>query len=113
MNNYANDIGDDAYGKFEGGGTMPTGSVLAKDSFIVAPDGVISVAPLFVMEKRTAGYSAEARDWFYQMIMPDGAIRDDASIQRFCNNCHRRAGDRDDYLMFLPLPHRVSVKSSN
>ncbi len=111
MNNYANDIGDDAYGKFEGVGTMPTGSVLAKDSFIVAPDGVISVAPLFVMEKRTAGFSEAARDWFYQMIMPDGAVRADADIQSFCNGCHRRAGAVDDHLMFLPLPYRISSTS--
>ena len=111
MNNYANDIGDDAYGKFEGVGTMPTGSVLAKDSFIVAPDGVISVAPLFVMEKRTAGFSEAARDWFYEMIMPDGAVRADAGIQKFCNGCHRRAGAVDDHLMFLPLPYRITNTS--
>ncbi len=111
MNNYANDVARDAYGKFEGVGTMPTGSVLAKDSFIVAPDGAILVGPLFVMEKRTAGFSEVARDWLYQMIMPDGAVRADAAIQSFCNGCHRRAGAVDDHMMFLPLPYRITNTS--
>lgn len=113
MSNYANDVGRDAYGKWEGVGSMPVDSILAKDSFIVAENGKISVGPLFIMEKHAVGFNQASRNWHYQMIMPDGAVRDDAGIQKFCNNCHRRAGDRDDYLMFLPLPHRVSVKSSN
>ncbi len=108
MNNYANEVARATYGRFEGHGAMPTGSVLAKDSFVVAPDGPIAVGPLFVMEKRPAGFSAAARDWSYTMIMPDGAVREDAATQEFCNHCHRRAGAADDYLMFLPLPYRVS-----
>jgi hypothetical protein len=108
MNNYANGVARETYGRFEGQGAMPAGSVLAKDSFVVAPDGPISVGPLFVMEKRPAGSSAASRDWYYEMIMPDGTVRGDAAIQEFCNGCHRRAGAADDYLMFLPLPYRVA-----
>ncbi len=111
MNNYANAVAAETYGKWEGLGAMPVGSVLAKDSFIVADDGKISVGPLFVMEKRVAGYSAEARDWYYEMIMPGGVVKGDASIQEFCNGCHRRAGDADDYLMFMPDEYRVGKSS--
>lgn len=111
LNNYANEVGRDAYGKFEGVGTMPTGSVLAKDSFIVTPGGAILVGPLYVMEKRTAGFSEAARDWFYQTIKPDGAVRADGEIQKFCNDCHRRAGAVDDHLMFLPLRYRKASTS--
>lgn len=110
MNNYANAVARDTYARWEGASAMPVGSVLAKDSFIVSRDGKLSVGPLFVMTKQGAGFSAVARDWRYEMIMPDGAARADANIQTFCNNCHRRAGAPDDYLMFVPLPYRVSTK---
>ena len=109
MNNYASATGNDAYGRWEGVGGMPEKSVVAKDSFIVTEDGKVSVGPLFIMEKRAPGYSQLSRDWHYTIVMPDGAARDAAGIQKFCNDCHRRAGARDDYLMFLPLPYRVST----
>ncbi len=111
MNNYANEAARNDYGQWEAAGDMPVGSVLAKDSFVVGDDGKILVGPLFVMEKETDGFREVARDWFYQMIMPDGAVRADADIQSFCNGCHRRAGAVDDHLMFLPLPYRISSTS--
>ena len=89
-------------------GTMPVKSVLAKDSFIVGQDGRIAVGPLFVMEKRPAGFSQVASDWHYAMVMPDGVIRQNAALQKFCNTCHRRAGAGNDHLMFLPLPYRLA-----
>jgi len=109
MNNYANKIARDDYGKWEAAGAMPVGSVLAKDSFIVGENGGIAVGPLFVMTKGSVGANAEMRDWTYTLIMPSGSVREDAATQIFCNNCHRRAGAADDNLMFLPLPFRVTV----
>ncbi|MFP6748548.1 MAG: hypothetical protein VCD66_13235 [Alphaproteobacteria bacterium] len=41
--------------------------------------------------------------------MPSGAMRQDAATQKFCNDCHRRAGAADDNLMFLPLPFRAKT----
>lgn len=111
MNNYANETARDDYGKWEAGGTMPAGSVLAKDSFIVGENGAIAVGPLFLMSKGAAGSNAVRRDWTYTMIMPDGSVREDAGIQKFCNDCHRRAGAEDDNLMFLPLPYRVTTSN--
>ena len=109
MNNYANKTASDDYGKWEAAGTMPSGSVLAKDSFIVGEDGRVSVGPLFLMAKGAAGSNAAMRDWRYTMIMPSSSVRQDTAIQNFCNKCHRRAGAEDDNLMFLPLPFRVSA----
>jgi len=111
MNNYANEVARADYGKWEAAGDMPSGSVLAKDSFIVGDDGKISVGPLFLMTKAAAGTNAVTRDWQYTMIMPSGGVRQDAAIQKFCNDCHRRAGAEDDFLMFLPLPFRISAES--
>ncbi len=108
MNNYANATAQADYGKWEAAGTMPSGSVLAKDSFIVGEDGGVSVGPLFLMTKGVAGTNAATRDWRYTMIMPKGSVRQDAALQAFCNKCHYRAGAQDDNLMFLPLPFRIS-----
>ncbi len=108
MNNYGNEAARIDYGKWEAAGDMPSGSVLAKDSFIVGDDGRISVGPLFLMAKGKAGSNSAMRDWQYTMIMPNGSRRQDAAIQKFCNDCHRRAGAEDDYLMFVPLPFRIS-----
>ncbi len=109
MNNYANETASGDYGKWEAAGTMPAGSVLAKDSFIVGDNGGLSVGPLFLMAKGAAGSNAAMRDWTYTMIMPSGTVRQDAATQKFCNDCHRRAGAKDDNLMFLPLPFRAKA----
>jgi hypothetical protein len=98
------------YGNWEGLGALPVGSVLAKDSFIVSRKGKISVGPLFLMTKGDAAAKPATRGWHYEMIMPGGEVRGDGKIQTFCNDCHRRAGARDDYLMFVPLPYRVTAK---
>ncbi len=109
MNNYANQTARVEYGKFEKGATMPSGSVLAKDSFIVGDHGNISVGPLYLMSKGQTASNTAMRDWKYTMIMPGGDVREDADTQKFCHACHRRAGAQDDNMMFLPLPFRVSA----
>jgi len=113
MNNYANDVASADYGKWEAAETMPFGSVLAKDSFIVGTDGRISVGPLFVMAKKETGSDPSTRDWQYTMVMPMGDVRQDAALQKFCNDCHYKAGAEDDNLMYLPLPFRVSSTTGN
>lgn len=96
------------YGRYEDGGTLPEGSVLAKDSFVLSMDGKIGVGPLFLMQKKRKGWNAAALDWNYVMIMPNGAVRQSKGIQNFCNECHWAAGPEDDNLMFLPDKYRVS-----
>ena len=72
VNNYAKDIGADNYSMFEEAAPAPAGTVLAKDSFVVKPNGNVSAGPLFLMEKMEAGFDADTGDWRYTLIMPNG-----------------------------------------
>ncbi len=115
VNNYANTIAKD-YGKYEGAGQMPVGSVLAKDAFAVTERGDVFLGPLFLMEKMPAGFNPGSQDWRYAMIMPDGSLfgktkGEGAERVEFCITCHRAAGDENDHLFFVPEEHRVQVYS--
>ncbi len=111
VNNYANDVAK-AYGRFEEAGTLPVGSVLAKDSFEVTERGDVVTGPLALMEKMPAGFNPEGRDWRYTMIMPDGSLfgttnGENAGRVEFCVECHIAAGDEQDHLFFIPGERRV------
>ncbi len=110
VNNYANPQAK-AYGKAENAGTLPEGSVLAKDSFEVSDRGDVLTGPLSLMEKMPPGFNPEGRDWRYTMIMPDGILFGTTKGERserveFCMECHIAAGDEQDHLFFVPKPHR-------
>lgn len=112
VNNYANRIAAPHYGALPSGSSMPEGSILAKDSFAVTADGGVFSGPLFVMEKMPEGFSLEARDWKYSMIMPDGSYfgvsgGENQERVEFCISCHLRAGADDDHLFFVPEGNRV------
>lgn len=109
--NYANAKGA-AYGKYEDAGTLPVGSVAAKNSFLAGPDGHISVGPLFLMEKMAAGFDPAGGDWRYTMIMPDGSTFGQTGGQNaagvaFCNDCHAIMAEDADWLFFLPEEYRT------
>jgi len=111
VNNYANARGAAPYKKFEKAGTMPQGTVLAKDSFLAMPDGKVAVGPLFIMEKMGAGFSKESGDWRYTMIMPDGSVPGmtkgkGAANVKFCAECHMGAASQG-HMFFLPEAFRV------
>jgi hypothetical protein len=112
VNNYANGIGVEHYARYENVGTMPAGSVLAKDSFVVNADGRVAVGPLFIMEKLAAGASADTHDWRYAMIMPNGSVfgvtggKGSANVE-FCAECHATIADDQDSLFFLPEQMRA------
>jgi class 3 adenylate cyclase len=110
INNYANPAAK-AYGKFERAGTLPVGSILAKDSFEVTESGDVVTGPLTLMEKMPPGFNPENRDWRYTMIMPDGALFGITKGERsarvdFCAECHIAAGDSHDHLFFIPEQYR-------
>jgi len=111
VNNYADSHGDYRYKKFEKAGKMPLGSVLAKDSFVVRPDGKVSVGPLFLMEKMQAGWSKPTGDWKYSMVMPNGkvagATRAKGMSMKFCAECHESVAPDQDYIMLLPEEFRA------
>ncbi|MCF6195869.1 MAG: cytochrome P460 family protein [Emcibacter sp.] len=107
VNNYSN---RKRYGKFEKAGKMSVGTILAKDSFRVTPSGKVEPGPLFLMEKKKAGYNKENGDWAYTLIMPNGMVvgtsqGKGAGNVAFCADCHNAAEDQD-YLFFLPEEYR-------
>jgi len=106
LNNFANMKAAKLYGDLKKGVQMPTGAVIAKDSFTVTGDGGIFAGALSIMEKLPTGTSPKTGDWRYIMIMPDGSLFDDthgdgADKVGFCHGCHVAAEDHD-YLYFLP-----------
>lgn len=114
VNNYANAKGD-AYGKFEKSGTMPAGTVLAKDSFTVAGNGAVSPGPFFTMEKMPAGFRADANDWRYTLVMPNGAVFGTTSGEgsrnvEFCIECHSAVAEDQDQMFFIPEEYRAKGK---
>ena len=109
VNNYANATAGN-YGRFEDVGTLPVGSILAKDSMTVGNDGKVMVGPLFMMEKMPTGFHAESGDWKYSMAMPDGSTfgvtngKNSGGMQ-FCIDCHAVMEDQD-HLFFMPDDYR-------
>lgn len=107
--NYANGVAAANYAKYEGLSNMPIGSIVAKEGFVQNHDGRNGVGPLFIMEKKQQGALPDSGGWHYTMIMPSGAVQRGQGIQKFCNDCHVRAGD-DDFMMFMPDEYRVGAK---
>jgi|TARA_B100000315_G_scaffold242699_1_gene265179 hypothetical protein len=111
VNNYGNDTARN-YGRYENVGVLPTGSVLAKNSFGVNGAGKVMIGPLFLMEKMPAGFNTDFGDWRYSMVMPDGSIfgrtggKGSAKVQ-FCADCHTALGAEQDHLLFMPPQYRM------
>ena len=106
VQNYADPKAAGAYGRYEEVGKVPAGGVVAKDSFVVKPDGSVALGPLFVMEKLAAGSSPDTADWKYTLIMPNGQTMS-GDKTKFCAQCHKLASETDS-LYFLPEEYRVS-----
>ena len=112
VNNYANATAEDEYGEYEDAGPMPVGSLLAKDSFVVTPEGKVGAGPLFLMEKMANGFNKESQDWRYSMILPSGAVvgttgGKGSDNMTFCHECHVAMEDQDS-MWFLPDEFRAS-----
>ena len=112
VNNYANKHAARDYSRFEKAGKMPVGSVLAKDSFAVRPDGKTGAGPLFIMEKMPGGFSKSTGNWRYSMVMPNGKVvgmtnGKGAGAVKFCNECHASVAEDQDYMFFLPEESRA------
>ena len=105
INNFTNSKAA-AYATYEMAGTLPVGSIVAKDSFVVGKDGSLTPGPLFIMEKMAKGFSYVSGDWRYSMIMPDGSLfgttkGENAKRVEFCIGCHL-AREKYDHLYFVP-----------
>ncbi len=99
---FANDVAYDDYVqyRFEEGFTMPTGSVLAKESFSLTNDGAPRVGPLFIMTKVDAGEADEFDNWVYSAVRANGKPMNIS--QSFCHDCHAAYVDQDS--MGYPAP---------
>ncbi len=105
VNNYVNEAARD-YLLYEAAGTLPSGAVIAKDSFSLSSEGDLLPGPLFVMEKMEAGFNYVSGDWRYTMVMPDGELFGttkgiNAERVYYCIGCHL-VRDDFDHLYFVP-----------
>ncbi len=113
VNNYVNATGAPRYTQYEEVDTMPSGSVIAKDSFVVKQNGATSIGPLFIMEKMPGGFDAGTHDWRYTMTMPNGSVfgttggTGSANVQ-FCAECHAAVAESQDSLYFPPEEFRAA-----
>lgn len=110
LSNYANPVAE-AYGRFENAGTLPQGSILAKDSFSVTIAGSIVLGPLFIMEKMAPGFNPSSGDWKYALVMPDGTFRGqtggpNGEQVQYCIGCHLNV-EQQDHLFFVPPKYRI------
>lgn len=97
---HVNPIGLDAY---KSGSAMPVGAIVVKSSH--QTDG--SVGPLFVMEKRAAGFNPDHGDWYFAIHWADppgkwkqmlgGPIhwRTPSPKADYCADCHDGYDDHD------------------
>lgn len=102
------------YAKFEAITPLPTGAVVAKDSFTVTRNGDLMSGPLFLMEKMPSGFKSLAGTWRFIMLRPNGdqigiTGGPGANAVRFCAECHREAGAGRDYLFFMPKEARIGA----
>ena len=115
LNNYVNEVGAAAYGRFEKAGRLPVGSVIAKDSFSMTRGGEILLGGLFVMEKMPGGFNDVTDDWKYTLIQADGTLfgeTDGTGSKRveYCITCHL-ARKHHDHLWFLPKAYRTPARN--
>jgi|GEM_PF-594307 len=116
---FVNDIGFDEYVKYETDVEMPTGSIIAKESFKIKGDSKFIPGPLFIMEKVGVDAAPDADGWLYQAIKPNGKPMNPS--QDFCHSCHA-AFSAQDSLGFpakearigyvAPLPGAVTASVS-
>lgn len=110
LNNYANRTAH-TYGEFEKSGTLPVGSVIAKDSFSVTESRGILLGPLFIMVKMDEGFNPVSGDWKYMQIHADGRVLGETNGQgsaqvEYCIPCHL-AVEHQDHLYFIPEQYRI------
>ena len=96
---YVNDIGFEQYTKYAEDVVMPTGTVIAKESFTVSKKGKAKAGPLFIMEKVAPGTSPETGDWYYMMVSAKGKPQA-VNVVSACHDCHSGF----DYQGFMGYP---------
>jgi len=107
LTTFVNDIGYLEYVKFnDTDAKMPTGTIIAKESFNVTKKGMVKKGPLFFMEKVAAGTADKTGDWKFSMVSTKGKPM--KIKQSFCYNCHG-AFDGQDALGYPEEDYRIPV----
>ncbi len=115
INHIVNPVAAELYTRWEemAGGRFAEGSILAKESFRITPEGEIRVGPLFLMEKAAAGAAPETDDWIYTRVFTDGRFQrtlgPGSGRVMFCHDCHAATIDEYDAMFFPPKEHRIPV----
>lgn len=115
LNNYVNEIGAAAYGRFEKAGRLPVGTIIAKDSFSMTRSGEILLGGLFVMEKMPSGFNYVSGDWKYMLFQADGTLFGETNGTgskrvEYCIACHLTR-ESQDHLWFLPKAYRAPARN--
>lgn len=100
---WVNPAGAEAYLRYASPrGEMPVGTVIAKESFTVGPDGAAEAGPLFLMQKVEPGLSPDTNDWHYMLVAPSGAPLA-VEVMSACNACHQGSHGGSDGMAY-PVP---------
>jgi hypothetical protein len=105
---YVNQVGAQDYLRFsESEVEMPTGSLIAAESFSVDERGRAQPGPLFLMEKVEPGRSPQTDDWFYMAVAPNGSpmVMDVISS---CGTCHQGQLGQRGGLGYPPAEARLT-----
>ncbi len=85
---YVNAVGADTYMEYkEEDVVVPSGTLIAKESFSVSDEGKVRKGPLFIMQKVDKGKSPKTNDWYYMMVAPNGAPLA-VNVYKACSECH-------------------------
>jgi len=115
INHIVNPVALGLYTSWEemSGERFAEGSILAKESYRIAPSGEVRVGPLFLMEKAAPGASPETDDWIYTRVFTDGRFQrtlgPGSSRVMFCHDCHAATIDDYDAMFFPPRERRIEI----
>ena len=116
--NYANPLGK-TYGLFDTRKTpLPEGTILAKPSIAIEPDGRIKVGVLSLMTKLPYGSRNETGDWRYQAVWPTKSVSDirpekDVDDEKNCVACHLSYANRPKHTLLPPPEYRTAIAFSD
>lgn len=85
---FVNETGAAEYMKYAEDPAIPSGTVIAKESFSVGKSGKAKAGPLFFMQKVEAGTSPETGDWYYMAVAPNGKPMA-VNVISACSECHQ------------------------
>ncbi len=109
---YVNDTGFEAYKNEDA--QLPVGTIIVKPSFANEGGKAGAAGPIFVMEKKPAGFNPDGEDWAYEFVWssPTGKWANKGPIDwsspshdvNYCSDCHE---NYDRELGYVPKDKRA------